>query len=126
MDENKIDLALRANGGKEFNKGNCRCDPSVGMAPCEYCAIQEALLAAREVLPELLKSLESLLGDSDFKWLSAGSEIVGYMCLSCGCQHSLEDQPVPNENGQRCCPKKECPRNKARAVIAVAKARMKA
>ena len=37
--------AIRANnmGGLEFRKEYCQCDPSVGMCPCPYCAIDSAL-----------------------------------------------------------------------------------
>lgn len=39
----KLELAHRANGGKEFNERACSCDASVGFVPCEYCAIRSAL-----------------------------------------------------------------------------------
>lgn len=39
----KVDLAILAHGGKDWRKEWCQCDPSVGMVPCEYCAIYTAL-----------------------------------------------------------------------------------
>ena len=48
-----IDLALRANnaGGKiEWRKDFCECDPDVGMVPCQYCAIQNALEKCKRFL----------------------------------------------------------------------------
>lgn len=43
MDEKvkeKINLAIAANGGTDFRKEWCQCDPSIGAVPCEYCAIR--------------------------------------------------------------------------------------
>lgn len=39
----KVELAILANGGFAHKKAMCSCDPSVGMSPCEYCAIHCAL-----------------------------------------------------------------------------------
>jgi len=50
-----IDLALRANnGGTKFQKNRCTCDPSVGMSPCEYCAIQRALEKCKDFVSLIL------------------------------------------------------------------------
>jgi hypothetical protein len=41
-----ITLALMANNGShvtDFQSDMCECDPSVGMCPCQYCAIHYAL-----------------------------------------------------------------------------------
>jgi hypothetical protein len=38
-----VELAIIANGGGAHKKEMCRCDASVGMTPCEYCAIWDAL-----------------------------------------------------------------------------------
>lgn len=38
-----VELAIIANGGGAHKKEMCGCDPSVGMSPCEYCAIWNAL-----------------------------------------------------------------------------------
>ena len=42
----EVEMALRANnggGGLDFVEDHCRCDASVGMVPCEYCAIDSVL-----------------------------------------------------------------------------------
>jgi len=50
-----IDLAIRANngGGLEFRKEYCRCDASVGMVPCEYCAVDSALRQCQRFVASL-------------------------------------------------------------------------
>jgi hypothetical protein len=47
-----IDLALRANNGGAiaWRRDMCMCDPSVGMVPCQYCAIQNALEKCKRFL----------------------------------------------------------------------------
>jgi hypothetical protein len=47
-----LKLAQLANGGAEFNKSFCQCDASVGMSPCQYCAIFFALKDAIEFLTD--------------------------------------------------------------------------
>ena len=47
----QVRTALAAGGsmceGKiVFTAGLCECDPDVGLAPCRYCAIHDALVAA--------------------------------------------------------------------------------
>ena len=42
-----IDLAFLANGGREWSKLNCECEPEVNAAPCRYCAIHKALTQAK-------------------------------------------------------------------------------
>lgn len=51
-----VELAQLANGGKEFRKDWCQCDPSVGMSPCQYCAIFEALKRTEKYLREQIVS----------------------------------------------------------------------
>lgn len=46
----RIDLALRANGGREFRKDYCMCEPEVNFCPCEYCAIHIALKLAEQFI----------------------------------------------------------------------------
>jgi septal ring factor EnvC (AmiA/AmiB activator) len=43
-----FETAFNALGGREFNEKYCACDHDVGMAPCQYCAIHEALSAAHK------------------------------------------------------------------------------
>ena len=38
-----IHTAMLANGGEEFIQEYCRCDESVGMVPCQYCAVHDVL-----------------------------------------------------------------------------------
>ena len=48
-----IDLALRANNNGErieWRQDLCMCDPEVGMVPCPYCAIQNALEKCKRFL----------------------------------------------------------------------------
>ena len=48
-----IDLALRANNNGApiaWRQDMCMCDPSVGMVPCQYCAIQNALEKCKRFL----------------------------------------------------------------------------
>ena len=49
-----VELAQLANGGKAFRQDWCQCDPSVGMAPCQYCAILDALERTERFLQKLL------------------------------------------------------------------------
>ena len=41
-----IELAIMANnmGGTQFHHEFCQCDPSVGVSPCPYCAIDAVLI----------------------------------------------------------------------------------
>lgn len=45
FNEDDIELAILANnmGSMEFKEEYCKCDPSVGMCPCPYCAIDTVL-----------------------------------------------------------------------------------
>ena len=49
---NNIDLALAANGGREFRDDYCQCDESVGYCPCQYCAIHYALEQVEKYIKE--------------------------------------------------------------------------
>lgn len=55
-----IELAVQANngGGMEFREELCRCDPSVGMSPCEYCAIDSALRFALSLCDEAARNCQ--------------------------------------------------------------------
>lgn len=46
----KIELAILANGGEKHLKNWCQCDADVGAVLCEYCAIYNGLMYARELL----------------------------------------------------------------------------
>jgi hypothetical protein len=46
----RIQLGFLANGGEEWNKANCDCEPETNNAPCRYCAIHDALRAATRLL----------------------------------------------------------------------------
>ena len=52
-DKDVINTGFLANGGREWNKRNCTCDPDVGYQPCEYCATHQALETAERNLGEL-------------------------------------------------------------------------
>lgn len=66
----KIELAILANGGEKHLKNWCQCDADVGAVLCEYCAIYNGLMYARELLrrvEELDLALQSLTpGGSEF------------------------------------------------------------
>lgn len=47
-----VELAIKANGGKNWKVNWCQCDPDVGMVPCEYCAIYHGLKNALRYLKE--------------------------------------------------------------------------
>ena len=47
-----VDLGILS-VGREWNEGYCQCDPSVGMAPCHYCAEHAAILAGEKMLAEI-------------------------------------------------------------------------
>lgn len=47
-----IELAILANGGENWRKDWCQCDPSVGHTSCEYCAIFNGLNKAKLLLSE--------------------------------------------------------------------------
>src|ERR1044071_9058078 len=55
-----INLAILANGGKEFRKEMCTCDASVGHCPCEYCAIFEGLRKASNLRSQLQSQEERI------------------------------------------------------------------
>lgn len=39
----RVELAILANGGGDYDEKACECDASVNQAPCRYCAIRDAL-----------------------------------------------------------------------------------
>ena len=39
----RVERAILANGGGDYDEKACECDTSVGAAPCRYCAIRDAL-----------------------------------------------------------------------------------
>ncbi len=49
-----LELARLANGGKEFRKDWCQCDPDqyCAMVPCQYCAINSFLTRVERYLRE--------------------------------------------------------------------------
>jgi hypothetical protein len=56
-------LAMWANNGEaktEFNQRNCECDVSVGHAPCQYCAIHDALTKAKKLERKLAEARAEL------------------------------------------------------------------
>ena len=63
-----IDLALRANNNGapiSWRQDMCMCDPSVGMVPCQYCAIQNALEKCKRFLSSNVEfTLRRASGDS--------------------------------------------------------------
>lgn len=63
--DDKIELAILANGGEHWHKEACRCDPSVNAFPCEYCAVYSGLMHVRSLQrenAELKKELAHKLG----------------------------------------------------------------
>ena len=39
----RVELAILANGGGDYDEKGCQCEPDVNQAPCRYCAIRDAL-----------------------------------------------------------------------------------
>lgn len=39
----RVELAILANGGGDYDEKACQCEPDVNQAPCRYCAIRDAL-----------------------------------------------------------------------------------
>ena len=81
--------------GREWSKGNCQCDPDVGMVPCHYCAEHSAILAGERLLIEIrwmmrdLETCRKLLRDF-VEW----SEPSG-----CGVHHvTVSDEWLSNAN----------------------------
>jgi hypothetical protein len=62
--DHKIELGILANGGDWHHKNWCQCDSSVGYAPCEYCAIFNALNRAREVYQLYMELKETVTVDA--------------------------------------------------------------
>jgi len=60
-DKDVINTGFLANGGREWNKRNCTCDPDVGYQPCEYCATHQALETAERNLGELVTAQEKIV-----------------------------------------------------------------
>ena len=56
--------------GKEWDKSGCQCDPSVGMAPCHYCAEHGAILAGEQMLREINRCYK-LLQEACDNWTDA-------------------------------------------------------
>ena len=54
----KVELAILANGGDIHREHWCRCDPSIGAVPCQYCAIFNGLNEAKTLLSSLEKEKE--------------------------------------------------------------------
>lgn len=55
-----IELGFIAIGGRQFNQTFCRCDPSVNMCPCQYCA-EHAVLETAERMADELERLRKLI-----------------------------------------------------------------
>lgn len=53
--KSNIELAQLANDGAEFRLDFCTCDPSVGMSPCQYCAIHDALRYSLEFVNQFIE-----------------------------------------------------------------------
>jgi len=53
--QERIDLAFQAIGGRDNANAYCNCDPSVGMAPCQSCALYDGLIAAEHLLAAVKK-----------------------------------------------------------------------
>lgn len=72
----RIDLAIKANGGDKWRKEMCQCDPDVGFQPCEYCATYNALIATKTFLIEIETVLrEGLLRlDKELKEFDKGGK----------------------------------------------------
>lgn len=43
IEDAKLAILANNSGGYEFRKDLCQCDPSVGMVPCQYCAVELVL-----------------------------------------------------------------------------------
>lgn len=52
----KIKLAQLANEGDVWQSKYCECDASVGMVPCQYCAIYDALKSTSEYLQNIINN----------------------------------------------------------------------
>ena len=39
----RVELAIAANGGPDYDEKACDCEPEVNAGPCRYCAIRDAL-----------------------------------------------------------------------------------
>lgn len=50
----KIDLAIKANGGEDWRSDYCQCDAVVGYTLCEYCAIHSALRDSKRLVSNVL------------------------------------------------------------------------
>jgi len=48
----KVELAILANGGAEWDPHGCECEPEVNMAPCRYCAMWDALRSVKQYLEQ--------------------------------------------------------------------------
>lgn len=46
----RVELAILANGGGDYDEKACECDASVNQSPCRYCAIRDALNEALRYL----------------------------------------------------------------------------
>lgn len=51
--------AVNSGTGTEWRQDYCQCDPSVGMVPCQYCAIWDCIKLAKRLVAS------STLGDAN-------------------------------------------------------------
>ncbi len=59
--EERIDIGLLANGGRDYDIRNCECDPESNQAPCRYCAIYSALQSSLKATKALRGMLENYI-----------------------------------------------------------------
>lgn len=52
----RVELAIEANGGPDYDEKACECDVEVNAAPCRYCAIRDALNETQRWLLGLAKA----------------------------------------------------------------------
>ena len=86
--------------GKEWDKSGCQCDPSVGMAPCHYCAEHGAILAGEQMLREINR-LNDEIYDLSLGNLELHSKLSKcYKLLQEACDNWTDACVIASEDGK--------------------------
>ena len=79
-----VDLGILS-VGREWNEGYCQCDPSVGMAPCHYCAEHAVILAGEKMLAEIERLRAERI--DLVRWMLDRIEDGWHGCVTGDCPH---------------------------------------
>lgn len=102
--EEKLDLAIMANGGEDFIKYWCFCDPPVSVGPCEYCAVRNGLIAAKQLISHIKELEEGIKGIPLYEYgeaLGEGCDASGAWSCFCEALHIHFEKVLDEKGGGR-------------------------